>query len=172
MLGKVIILNGASSSGKTSILIKLQSLLDEPYINAGIDKFIWMLPKRYLDRPLWDDVLGLATKAGETGGKLFSSMHKVIQLLSQQGLNVIADHVMVESLWVEECTRLFAPLPAYFIGIHCPLEVLIQRELERKDRTLGQAAAQYPLLHRHATYDKELDTSKLTVEQCALLIKD
>jgi chloramphenicol 3-O phosphotransferase len=41
-LGKVIILNGASSSGKTSILTKLQTLLDEPYLNAGIDKFIWM----------------------------------------------------------------------------------------------------------------------------------
>lgn len=170
-LGKVIILNGASSSGKTSILTKLQTLLDEPYLNAGIDKFIWMLPKRYLDQPLWDDVLGLATEAGETGNRLFSSMHKVIYLLSQQGMNVIADHVMVERLWVEECARLFAPLPAYFIGIHCPLEVLIQREIDRKDRTLGQAAAQYPLLHRNAIYDLEVDTSKLNVEECVLLIK-
>lgn len=169
--GKVIILNGASSSGKTSILNNLQTLLDEPYLNAGIDKFIWMLPKRYLDRPLWDDVLGLATEAGETGDRLFSSMHKVIQLLSLQGMNVIADHVLVEPRWMEECARLFASLPAYFIGIHCPLEVLIQREKERKDRTLGKAAAQFGLVHRHALYDLEVDTSKLSVDQCSLLIK-
>lgn len=170
--GKVIILNGASSSGKTSILNELQSLFDEPYLNAGIDKFIWMLPKRYLDRPLWDDVLGLATEAGEMGSRLFSSMHKVIQLLSLEGMNVIADHVMVEPKWTEECARLFAPLPAYLIGIQCPLEVLIQREANRKDRTLGQAEAQYPFVHKNVIYDLAVDTSLLSVEDCALQIKE
>ncbi|HOZ38876.1 MAG TPA: hypothetical protein PLH64_09040 [Anaerolineaceae bacterium] len=170
--GKVIILNGASSSGKTSILNKLQSLFEEPYLNVGIDKFIWMLPERYLDRPLWDDVLGLATEAGDMGSKLFSSMHKVIQLLSLEGINVIADHVMVEPKWVEECARLLAPLPAYVVGIQCPLEVLIQREADRKDRTLGQAEAQYPLVHKDLIYDLVVDTSLLSIEECAEKIKD
>ncbi len=50
--GKVILINGASSSGKTSILHSLQDLLDEPFLEVGIDKFIWMMPGRYLDRPL------------------------------------------------------------------------------------------------------------------------
>lgn len=170
--GKIIILNGASSSGKTSILTRLQNVLDEPYLNAGIDKFIWMLPKRYLDRLLWDDVLGLAVEAGGTGHKLFSTMHQVIALISQQGMNVIADHVMVEEAWVEECARLFAPLPAYFIGIRCPLDILVEREKELKDRTLGQAAAQYPVVHRYARYDLEVDTSELSVNECALRIKE
>jgi chloramphenicol 3-O-phosphotransferase len=62
--GTIIILNGTSSSGKTSIVKALQNVLDEPYREAGIDKFIWMLPHRYIDRPLWDEVLGLAVKAG------------------------------------------------------------------------------------------------------------
>ena len=169
--GKVIILNGASSSGKTSILNRLQDLFDEPFINAGIDKFIWMLPKQYLDRPLWDDVLGLATEPGAMGNRLFSSMHKVIQLLSREGLNVIADHVLVEPEWVKECARLFAPLPAYFVGVHCPLEVLIQREADRKDRTLGQAEAQFPLVHKDLIYDLVVDTSLMGIEDCALEIK-
>jgi chloramphenicol 3-O phosphotransferase len=170
--GRVIILNGASSSGKTSILNKLQGLFEDPYLNVGIDKFIWMLPKRYLDRPLWDDVLGMATKAGAMGNRLFSSMHKVIQLLSLEGVNVIADHVLVEPEWVEECARLFAPLPAYLVGVQCPLEVLIQREAARKDRTLGQAAAQFPLVHKDLIYDLVVDTSLLSVEDCALQIKE
>ena len=169
--GKAIILNGASSSGKTSILTKLQGLFEEPYLNAGIDKFIWMLPKRYLDRPLWDDVLGLATEAGAMGNRLFSSMHKVIQLLSLEGLNVIADHVLVEPAWVKECARLFAPLPVYFVGIQCPLEVLVQRETDRKDRTLGQAEAQFPLVHKDLIYDLVVDTSLMGIEDCAFEIK-
>lgn len=170
--GKVIVLNGASSSGKTSILNQLQGLLVEPYLNVGIDKFIWMLPKRYLDRPLWDNVLGLATESGAMGSRLFSSMHKVIQLLSLEGMNVVADHVMVEPEWVGECARLFSPLPAYFVGVQCPLEVLIQREFARKDRTLGQAEAQFPLVHKDIIYDLVVDTSLLSIEECALKIKE
>ncbi len=74
----VIILNGASSSGKSSLLKELQNTLDEPYLNAGLDKFLWMLPSRYLDRPLWDDVLGKADHAGITGHKLIYAMHRAV----------------------------------------------------------------------------------------------
>ena len=172
VLGKIIILNGTSSSGKTTILQALQNELCEPYLNVGIDKFIWMLPKRYLDRPLWDDVLGLATQAGTLGHQLFSSMHKTIALLSRQGMNVVADHVLVEPEWLRECAELFAPLPAYLIGIKCPLPILVVRERLRKDRTLGQAEAQFSLMHTHGVYDVEVDTSILSVAQCVQAIQD
>ena len=73
--GTIIILNGTSSSGKTSIVKALQEVLDEPYLDAGIDKFLFMLPKRYLNEPLWHQVFdylyadpitrtGLASKLG------------------------------------------------------------------------------------------------------------
>jgi chloramphenicol 3-O phosphotransferase len=165
--GKVIFINGPSSSGKTSILRSLQVVLEEPYLEAGIDKFIWMLPERYLDRPLWDDVLGLADKAGETGHVLVRGMHHAIASLSGNGINVLADHVLVEQAWVEHCVRLFSELPAYLIGVQCPLEVLEEREKSRKNRTLGQARLQYPLIHKYTDYDLEVDTSVLTPEQCA-----
>jgi chloramphenicol 3-O phosphotransferase len=165
--GTIIILNGTSSSGKTSLLEVLQKRLTEPYLNAGIDKFIWMLPKRYLERPLWDDVLGLATSAGTTGQILFSGMHHAIAALARVGNNVIADHVLVEPTWVDECTELFADLPAYLIGLQCPLEVLEAREKTRKDRTLGQARAQFDVIHKYCTYDLEVDTSVDDPGTCA-----
>lgn len=165
--GKIVLLNGTSSSGKSSILAALQNLLHEPYLNAGLDKFIWMLPKRYLDRPLWDDVLGLASQAGVMGHRLAYGMHRCIAALSQSGLNVLADHVLVEAAWVQDCAQLFAGLPAYLIGIHCPLEVLEQRERDRRDRTLGQARLQFERAHAHGVYDFEVDTSTASVEECA-----
>ncbi len=171
MTGTIIILNGAPSSGKTTILAALQKQLAEPYLNAGIDKFIWMLPGRYLDRPLWDDVLGLATCAGSLGHQLFSGMHHAIAALAHTGNNVIADHVLVEPAWVSECARLFADLPAYLIGIRCPLEVLEAREKARRDRTLGQARAQFPIVHAHDVYDLEVDTSVLSIDECARRIQ-
>jgi len=165
-------LNGASSSGKTCILEALQTMLAEPYLNAGIDKFIWMLPGRYLDRPLWDDVLGRATDAGEMGQRLFSGMHRAIATLSRAGLNVVADHVLVEPAWVQDCAALFADLPAYLIGICCPLEVLEQRERVRKDRTLGQARAQFERVHAHGVYDLAVDTAQAGPEECARMIQE
>ena len=56
---------------------------------------------------------------------------------------------------------------AYLIGIHCPLEVVEQRERDRKDRTLGQARAQYDVIHKYTEYDLEVNTSLLSTEQCA-----
>jgi chloramphenicol 3-O phosphotransferase len=169
--GKIVILNGTSSSGKTSIVKALQDLLDEPYLDAGIDKFIWMLPERYLDRPLWDEVLGLATQAGEVGDRLMSGMHQAIAALSRMGNNVVADHVLVEPRWLQECVALFSDLPAFLVAVRCPLEVLEQRERARKNRTWGQARAQLGLVHAHGIYDLEVDTSISSAQECALQIK-
>jgi chloramphenicol 3-O phosphotransferase len=100
-----------------------------------------------------------------------SGMHHAITALSKTGNHVLADHVLVEPQWVQECAELFCELPAYLIGIRCPLDVLEQREKSRKDRTLGQARAQFELAHAHGIYDLEVDTSLLSVSECALQIK-
>jgi chloramphenicol 3-O phosphotransferase len=165
--GTIIIINGTSSSGKTSMVKALQALASQSYLDAGLDRFLWMLPKRYFERPLWDDVLGLASEAGQTGHELVKGMHRAILSLSNAGLNVVADHVLVEPGWVQDCAALFHDLPAYLIGVRCPLEVLEEREKARKDRTLGQARLQFPRVHVHGVYDLEVDTSRMSAQECA-----
>jgi len=149
----------------------LQDLLEEPFLEAGIDKFIWSLPKRYLDRPLWDELLGLADKAGAAGHDLVRGMQRAIQALSKAGCNVIADHMLVEPDWAKDSAGLFADLPAYLIGVQCPLEVLEQRERSHKNRTLGQARLQFPVIHKYTAYDLDVDTSLLSAEECARRIQ-
>lgn len=169
-LGTIIILNGTSSSGKTTLVKALQAALPEPYLDAGLDRFLWMLPMRYLDRPLWDDVLGLATQAGATGHQLVTGMHRAMAALSRAGLNVVADHVIVEPIWLADAADVLGDLPAYLVGVRCPLEVVEQREKERKDRTLGQARAQFAVMHTHGVYDVEVDTSAYSPADCAAQI--
>lgn len=91
--GTIVVLNGASSGGKSSLLKALQTALPDPYLDAGMDKFIFMLPGRYLDRPLWDDILGLAVSAGAHGQQLFGGMHQAQAALARAGNNLVADHV-------------------------------------------------------------------------------
>jgi chloramphenicol 3-O phosphotransferase len=171
MTRTIIILNGASSSGKTSIVKALQQTLDEPFLDAGLDRFLWMLPARYLERPLWDAVLGLATEAGETGHRLVLGMHRAIAELARAGNSVIADHVLIEPAWVADCAAVLADLSVWPVGVHCPLEVLEARELARRDRTLGQARAQHELVHRHVLYDVEVNTAEMTPGECAGYIR-
>jgi chloramphenicol 3-O phosphotransferase len=163
--GTIIILNGTSSSGKTSLLHGLQNALAETYLEFGLDKFLWMLPKRYLDQPLWDDVLGRADAAGEVGHQLVLSMHQAIRSMADCGMNLLVDHVLVELAWTRDCARLFASYNAYLVGINCDLEILEKRERNRKDRTLGQARKQFDKVHAHGVYDLVVDTGIHTVEE-------
>ena len=54
--GRVIVLNGTSSSGKSTLLRALQARLEGPWLGVGIDTVVFALPKRYLDPPGWAEV--------------------------------------------------------------------------------------------------------------------
>ena len=163
--GIIFIIHGMSSSGKTSIVRALQEFLTEPYLEAGIDNFFSMIPERYLERPLWDEMLGQVVKAGAAGHTLVSRMQHALAALSRAGANVIADHVLVEPAWTKEYAKLFAPLPAYRVGVQGPLAVLEQRERSRKNRTLGPARTQFDVILKYTCYDLEVDSSLLNPQE-------
>ena len=173
--GHIIILNGTSSAGKSSLAKALQTQLPNPYLHLGIDTMVFALPKRYLNPPLWHEVFRytwpapdmLVIEAGPLGHQLISGLHQAVAALTQAGNNVIVDHVLLDPRWVRECAHLLGGLPALFVGVLCPLAVVEQRERERQDRTLGQARAQFDKVHAHGLYDVTVDTSQATAEVCA-----
>lgn len=166
MQPQLILLNGTSSAGKSSTIQCLQEKLSQPYLDMGLDKFLYMLPDQYMKQPLWKDVWD-HTSAGELGNRLMSGMHHSMFSMINRGNLVVADHVLIEKNWVSELADLFHNQHAYFIGIHCPLEILEQREIDRKDRTLGSAKAQYPIVHQWTHYDLTIDSSLSSPEQSA-----
>ena len=173
-MARIVILNGVAGAGKTSILRAWQELNEEPYLDAGIDRFLRMLPARYLEPPLWHDVMGRHDRAGDVGRRLMSAMHHSIAAVARTGVSVVADHVILERAWLAECARLFRGLDAYLVGVHCPLAVLEQRERERPDRqaTAGEAVRQFDVVHAGAAYDVEVDSSLLTPTAAAAAIRD
>jgi chloramphenicol 3-O phosphotransferase len=169
--GTIVLLNGTASSGKTSICRALQELMPEPWLYAGIDKFLSLLPARYLEWPLWSDVMGQFDRPGDVGSVLISGMHDAIAALARRGNSVVADHVIVDPAWVSECAGLFRDLPAWFVGVKVPLDVVLRRERDRGDRDVGEAEKQFSLVHAAAAYDFEVDTSVLSAYEAAESIR-
>ena len=52
--------------------------------------------------------------------------------------------------------RLFAPFDVFFVGVHCPLPLLIEREKARGDRPVGSAEQDYRTIHLGKSYDFEV----------------
>ncbi|CAN5600960.1 hypothetical protein BH23CHL7_BH23CHL7_21130 [soil metagenome] len=171
--GTIIVLNGAAGAGKSSIVRAYQTLAEEPHLDAGLDRFLRMLPPRFLEGNAWQDVMGQHDGPGETGRRLASVMHRAIGAIAAGGMSVLADHVVVERAWLGDMAEAFERLPAYLVGVTCPQDVLEERERTRGDRqaTIGEAARQAPIVHAAAAYDLEVDTSRLSAEDAAQRIR-
>jgi chloramphenicol 3-O phosphotransferase len=178
--GRVVVLNGTSSSGKSTLAKALQARLDEPWLLVGIDTVVFALPGAWLDPPRWADVFRYVEPAagapagvtfrietGPLGLRLVDGLHRAVAALADAGLSVIVDHVLVEPGWLPDLAGRLDGHEVLFVGVRCPLDVVMRREAERRDRTVGQAAAQFDVVHSAGGYDLEVDTSRLTPEEAA-----
>jgi chloramphenicol 3-O phosphotransferase len=163
--GQIILLNGASSSGKTSIATALLSILDRPYFHMAVDAFNSMWSKEPTRILAPDDLTALLAR-------MRAGFHRAVAGMAVAGNDIVADHVLSEPWRLRDCLTVFAGIEVVFVGVHCPVEELRRRELARGDRTVGQAAAQLPAVHAHGSYDIECDTGTATPMRCATQIKD
>src|SRR6476661_4676445 len=171
--GRIIVINGTSSSGKTTLVRALQAAMPDLWLEMGIDRFAYALPGRVNGLPAWPLLFAYVRPDGRSdgpftiettalGNRFIAGLHATVAALAGSGLNVIVDHVVLEPEWVAEMRRLWAPFEVLFVGVRCPLDVILQREREREDRTIGQAEAQFDVVHRRTSYDVEVDTSVLS----------
>ena len=152
-----MLLNGTSSSGKSSIADELVPLLDDTYFLMAVDAFNAM---RSRDYPPEELELGLRrTRAG---------FHRAIAGMATAGNNVIVDHVLSEPWRLADCLALFAGLDVVFVGVRCDLAEVNRRERQRGDRPVGLAAQQLAQVHAHGIYDLECDTTTTSARDCAL----
>jgi chloramphenicol 3-O phosphotransferase len=175
----IIVLNGTSSSGKTTLAKALQRHLPDPLLAIGIDTVVFALPGRWLDPPGWHEVFryaeegdSLTITAGPLGDRLVAGLHRMVAGLADLGWDVVVDHVLLDAGWVRDAAATLAPYPLLSVGVRCPLAEVVRREATRGDRTLGQARAQFESVHAHAGYDIEVDTSLATPDECAATIAD
>ena len=180
--GRIILVNGTSSSGKTTLVRALQSSLPDLWLEMGIDRFAHSLPERVGGELVWQQLFRyvpigdrsdgrFTIETTPLGNRFVSGLPQTVAALAGLEFNVIVDQVILERSWLEEAARVWAPFAVLFVGVRCPRNVVVARERERKERTLGQAEAHFGVVHQWSSYDVEVDTSRLDPQQAAAQVR-
>lgn len=184
VFGQIIILNGAPRSGKSSIVAVIQDTFDGVWMNLGVDRYMQTMPARYLP--------GIGLRPGGERrdleplvALLYHALYESIAAHSRLGLNVVVDvghHDAYASLHgvLAECAQILSGLPVLFVGVHCPIEVIMERRRATGWNTAEVSTdvfAPLPVflwqqeVHTPGVYDLEIDTSVLSPEACAAIIR-
>lgn len=158
--GRIVLLNGTTSSGKSSIARELLALLDPPWFHLAVDAFGAMRSVPATERLTAAEWPAVArrTRAG---------FHRAVAGMAAAGNDVVADHVLTEPWRLDDLLDVFTPYEVLFVGVRCSLAELERRERARGDRQVGAARAQYELVHAHGRYDLEVDSGALDPAACA-----
>lgn len=172
MTGKLIVLNGGSSAGKSSVALEFQELASECWMHLGIDAFWGALPHSQLDlqqvRPeyyTWDltvDADGLEWLGVTPGPILEKAMHArylALRAFLDEGLNVISDDLIWTREWLVDLLSIFDGYEVWLVGLHVSDEEGARRERERGGRIDGANRGSAVAAHADMEYDFELNTT-------------
>ena len=181
--GQIVILNGAPRSGKSSIASAMQVSFAGVWINLGVDASVAMTPARY--RP------GIGLRPGSESPELealiptlYAALYDAVAAHSRLGLNVVVDVGHHDGYSkpldiLRDCARRLEGLPVLFVGVRCPIEIIMQRRNQGEGRYVkGSPDDPVPqpvrrwqeAVHAHGLYDLEVDAGKLTPAECADVI--
>ena len=188
--GTVIILNGSSASGKSSIQMKIQELFEKPYIRLGIDnQFNDILPDyyglgekhpqgnflekdiRYVDKIKVDGHDAIKLIVGPIGQKVIKGMHQSIKSFAKNGSNVVVDYILYEKTWFPHLVESLEDLKVYYVGIKYPIETIEKREEKRSTSPVGHARSHYKTVHYYDNYDLVIDNPEDSAEMIAKKIE-
>ncbi|MEI6830795.1 MAG: AAA family ATPase [Synechococcaceae cyanobacterium ELA445] len=184
----VILVNGPSSAGKTTLCRRLQARLEHPYLCLGFDDILYFSAPRYYrgaDTPqqAGSDMytaqgvrMHQVSAEGEPPDvrpvfgpvfrRLIAVMAPVVRTLVEGGNSVIFDHVVHDQAMMDSCTAAFTGLKVFSVGVTCDLDILEERERARGDRVHGRARGLVDSVHGFCTYDLLLDSGRLGPEAC------
>ena len=145
--GKVILIVGPSSVGKSSTVRELQNALPDPYLALGLDTFFHMVPPRWgggMGGPLSVDGFRYVTTTvdqtpsmrivyGGVGLRVLRGMHRAVATLAACGNNLLVDEMLLDRSVLDDWVDALRDLPVCVIRLRASLPTLEQREQQRGD---------------------------------------
>ncbi|MEV0091689.1 chloramphenicol phosphotransferase CPT [Streptomyces sp. NPDC050738] len=169
----MIVLNGGSSAGKSTIARCLQDLLPDPWLTFGTDTFVDALPPALLDPD------GAGIEFGPDGSVVVGGAFRELELawiagvvaMVRAGARIVVDEVFLGGAESQQrWEKALDGEPALWVGVRCDGAVAAEREAARGDRVAGMAAAQAELVHLGVRYDIEVDSALAGALECARTI--
>ena len=158
---RLLLLNGPSSAGKSTIADELQKKLRrcgaDPVI-ISIDDYM----KIGTDEEIWEDDVF----------EIMPDMCRDITPALRQGKWVIVDHVITSERIYDALLDAAAGFGMVKILVSCSLETLLKRERERGNRFAGSAEASLKYLYPKEGYDLRIDSGKTDAASSAAKIMD
>ena len=152
--GKIILINGASSAGKSTLARHLQETLPASFWHFSFDHLrdSDALPMSRIGRGELD--------WSAMRPAVFDGFHQCLPVLARVGNNLIVDHIIETEAWLSDLLNLLSDCDVFTVGVHCPLPELERRERERGNRRPGEAKADFRIVHSFVEYDLEVDSTQ------------
>lgn len=183
--GTVIILNGPSGSGKSSIQKEFQKLMmPNLWIKVGIDNLFdnpmpditpenlsyWQAPNsiRWVESTKDGEGNNVITLLiGDQGEKVAYAMNSAIAAYAQNGCNVIVDYIAYKPEWFADLQNKLKNIKTYYIAVEIPLDVLEKREAARGTSPAGHARSHYFSVYGNVRYDLRVNSAVYTAAEIA-----
>lgn len=187
--GMVIILNGPSAAGKSSIQKAFQDLMmPSLWLKVGIDNlFDGPMPDITLDNiEYWqkpnairwvistkdvqeNNVITLFT--GEQGQKVAYAMNNAIVAYAKSGCNIIVDYIAYKQEWLKDLQQKLKPFNTLYIAVDISLQELERRESARGTSPAGHARSHYDTVYGSVQYDARVNSEHNSAQEIAEQIK-
>lgn len=185
--GRIVVLNGAPRAGKSSLAAAIQRTVPGDWLTLGVDALAAMIP------PAWAPGIGLRP-GGERPDleplveRLYAGLYEMIAAQSRLGFDVVVDvghhDAYSRPLGIlAACARRLTDLPAWLIGVRCPLDTILERRRQTDPTRPGLYLAPAPgeavpapilawqeAVHRPGLYDLEVDSGRLSPDAAAAAI--
>lgn len=188
--GTVVVLNGTPRSGKSSTAAALQGASDARWLAFGVDGLATATPAALRpgiglrpggERPDLEDAVSV----------LFDALSSAVAAWSRAGLNVVVDVGFHDDYskpmgTLGRAASAWQGLPAYFVGVRCPVEVVAARRdanpggdgggrgryvTTEPDGSIPDIVFRWErAVHDPGVYDLQVDTSTSSPEACAASI--
>jgi len=180
--GQVVIINGPSSAGKTSVVLEFcrrRAEAGQWWLPISVDDFQIRTPPAffaapglegpYADQGFWLEPAGggVTVVPGPGGRRLHQAFHRTVRVWAEQGFDVICDEAVFDQAAAQDWRVALEGLRCTWVALHCDLEVLEARERSRPDRVPGIARGLASVVFSHIDPDLTLDSTTAGPEALA-----
>ena len=145
MIPTLLIINGISSAGKSSLAHSFQTQSAHQWMRLSLDDFFDMFPTgaNYTKVPY---------------ERFLEAFYKSVAIWAAEGFDLIVDTVFESERCLKLAQESLQSYRVYLIALHCPLEEAERREQRRGNRPVGLARKQFQHVHSYCDYDLELNS--------------